>query len=133
MNYQFKGSHVLAEFYGVTKMRKRTSTLRKYLDEACEKADVTLLSFIMQRFKNGGYTAFALLAESHISIHTYPEYNSIFIDVFTCGDANTKIIIDRLSKLYMPERKHIQIIERGHENLINNIPERGENNSTEKK
>lgn len=118
MNHQFKGRHVLAELYGVLHITGCESDLEHYLNTCCKQAKATLLKFDYAVFDNGGYTAFALLAESHISIHTYPEYQSIFLDVFTCGNTNTSMIVDMLCDYYLPEKKHIQIIERGKENLI---------------
>ncbi|NDV65758.1 adenosylmethionine decarboxylase [Bacteroides sp. 224] len=118
MNHQFKGSHILAELYGVSHIIGSESDLKSYLEKCCKEAGVTLLKYDYAAFDNGGYTAFTLLAESHISIHTYPEYQSIFLDVFTCGNANTRMIVDRLCDYYLPERTHIQAIERGNEDFI---------------
>lgn len=113
MQYQFKGKHILAEFYEVEHMLTDEKQLETVISKCCDEANVTLIGFDFKAFENGGYTLCALLKESHITIHTYPEYNSIFLDVFTCGKSNTQLIVDRLSELYMPQRKKIQIIERG--------------------
>lgn len=113
MQYQFKGKHILAEFYEVEQMVNDEEQLKAFLLQCCTEANVNLIGFDISFFDNGGYTLCALLRESHIAIHTYPEYNSIFLDVFTCGKANTKLIIDRLATLYQPKRKEIQYIERG--------------------
>ena len=49
----------------------------------------TLLDVSSHKFDPYGVTAVALLAESHISIHTWPEKNMAVCDVFTCGDTAT--------------------------------------------
>lgn len=119
-NHLFKGIHILAEFYEVLNYTAdvNQSFLRLCIEECCNKAHVTLLKFDYIAFDNGGYTAFALLAESHISIHTYPEYQSVFLDVFTCGNGDTGAIIDTLEEFYRPVDKKIQVIERGKDNTI---------------
>lgn len=53
---------------------------------AAEAAGATLLQVVTHKFDPQGVTGFALLAESHISIHTYPEYSYAAIDSFTCGE-----------------------------------------------
>jgi len=53
---------------------------------AAEAAGATLLQVVTHKFDPQGVTGFALLAESHISIHTYPEYGYAAIDSFTCGE-----------------------------------------------
>ncbi len=113
MQYQFRGKHILAEFYGVEQMVSDERQLKSFLIDCCNEANVSLIGFDFKTFDNGGYTLCALLKESHITIHTYPEFNSIFLDVFTCGKSNTQLIVDRLAELYRPQRKEIQNIERG--------------------
>ena len=60
------------------------------LEKAAKLMDLTLLKTVSHKFSPQGLTAIALLAESHIAIHTYPEENSIFVEVMSCcgrGDA----------------------------------------------
>lgn len=52
---------------------------------AADAAGATLLQVATHKFEPQGVTGFALLAESHISIHTYPEYKFAAVDAFTCG------------------------------------------------
>lgn len=54
--------------------------------EAARRASTTLVHQESRRFEPQGVTAFALLAESHISIHTWPELGYAAVDVFTCGN-----------------------------------------------
>ena len=60
--------------------------IRAVLVAAAEVSKSTLLSLSSHKFDVQGVTAIALLAESHISIHTWPEYGMAVCDVFTCGD-----------------------------------------------
>ena len=60
--------------------------LRSAITQAAERAGATLLNLITHQFEPQGVTGLALLAESHISIHTWPESGYAAVDVFTCGD-----------------------------------------------
>jgi S-adenosylmethionine decarboxylase proenzyme len=60
--------------------------LRDTITAAAKRAGATLLNLITHRFEPQGVTGLALLAESHISIHTWPESGYAAVDVFTCGD-----------------------------------------------
>jgi S-adenosylmethionine decarboxylase len=53
---------------------------------AAKEAHATILKTAYHRFSPHGVTAFLLLSESHISIHTWPELNKAALDIYTCGD-----------------------------------------------
>lgn len=53
---------------------------------AAKEANATILKTAYHRFSPHGVTAFLLLSESHISIHTWPELNKAALDIYTCGD-----------------------------------------------
>lgn len=59
--------------------------LRDLTREAAEATGATVLNLCAQPFEPQGVTAVAILAESHASLHTYPEANLVFWDCFTCG------------------------------------------------
>jgi S-adenosylmethionine decarboxylase proenzyme len=60
--------------------------LRKIVREAASAGGCTLLDLCSHRFEPHGATVVALLAESHISVHTWPEQGAAAADIFTCGD-----------------------------------------------
>ena len=60
--------------------------IRMLLYNATKECKATLLHLAVHKFEPQGVTGFALLAESHISIHTWPENSMAVCDVFTCGD-----------------------------------------------
>ena len=60
--------------------------IRNVLANAAHLSESTLLNVSSHKFNPHGVTAVALLAESHISIHTWPENGMAVCDVFTCGD-----------------------------------------------
>ena len=81
------GKHCILELYDcdATKLDDE-AFLRTTITTAAKRAGATLLNLITHRFEPQGVTGLALLAESHISIHTWPESGYAAVDVFTCGD-----------------------------------------------
>ncbi len=97
----FVGISVLLDFTGVIETGfHNAKKWEDLLEQAIEIGKMKKLSISSHQFENvqkpeaslypdcvkGGATAFALLAESHISVHTWPELGSIVIDIFTCGN-----------------------------------------------
>jgi S-adenosylmethionine decarboxylase len=81
------GKHCILELYGCDTARLNDEAfLRDTITAAAKRAGATLLNLITHRFEPQGVTGLALLAESHISIHTWPESGYAAVDVFTCGD-----------------------------------------------
>ena len=81
------GKHCILELYGCDSARLDDEAfLRDTITAAAKRAGATLLNLITHRFEPQGVTGLALLAESHISIHTWPESGYAAVDVFTCGD-----------------------------------------------
>jgi len=70
--------------------------VRKAVTIAVVEAGATLLDYIDHQFDPQGITALALLAESHISVHTWPEHGRYAADVFTCGDCDAAAGADAL-------------------------------------
>lgn len=63
--------------------------IRDVLYQTAIKCNSTLIALHSHKFSPQGVTAIALLAESHISIHTWPENGTAVCDIFTCGDHTT--------------------------------------------
>ena len=81
-----QSKHLLLELYRCDFERLNDeSFLRCTLNRAAKLANATVLNLISNKFKPQGVTAIALLSESHISIHTWPESNYSAVDIFTCG------------------------------------------------
>lgn len=88
--------------------------VRDALKEASRRSMSTLLEISSHSFQPQGVTAIGLLAESHISIHTWPENGYAAIDVFTCGQSSDPrqacaYLIHRLSA----GRHHLLVLSRG--------------------
>ncbi len=83
----FVGKHCILELRECNQQRLNDeSFLRTTLSNAVKLSGATLLNLVTHKFQPFGVTGLALLAESHISIHTWPENKCAAIDVFTCGE-----------------------------------------------
>ena len=84
--YDFQGNHLLLELYGCNRDKLNDELyLRCQLNSAAKLANASVLNIVSNKFEPFGVTAIALLAESHLSIHTWPESQYSAIDIFTCG------------------------------------------------
>jgi len=84
--YEFFGRHLLASYVGCDPVALADQRgLMIALRDAVSASGATLLGELSHQFSPSGMTAIALLSESHASIHTYPEHQSCFVDLFTCG------------------------------------------------
>ena len=81
------GRHCILELYQCDHARLNDEAfIRTTITSSAKIAGATLLNLVTHGFKPQGVTGLALLAESHISIHTWPEIGYAAIDVFTCGE-----------------------------------------------
>ena len=81
-----QSKHLLLELYRCDYEKLNDeSFLRCTLNKAAKLANATVLNLISNKFEPQGVTAIALLAESHISIHSWPESKYSAVDIFTCG------------------------------------------------
>ena len=88
--------------------------VRRALHQAAQRAKATLLKEITHQFHPQGVTALALLAESHLSIHTWPEKSYAAADVFTCGEAaDPEAACRHLIELFRPGRHSLVRLTRG--------------------
>ncbi|MEM1209066.1 MAG: adenosylmethionine decarboxylase [Planctomycetota bacterium] len=80
------GKHCLVELHGCDPaLLDDLDHVRRTLADAAQHGMSTLLNVTCHRFEPQGVTALALLAESHLSIHTWPEHGYAAVDAFTCG------------------------------------------------
>ena len=109
-----QSKHLLLELYRCDSEKLNDeSFLRCTLNRAAKLANATVLNLISNKFEPQGVTAIALLAESHISIHTWPESNYSAVDIFTCGQN----MLPELASQYLIEalkaKEHfLRVIER---------------------
>ena len=110
----YRSKHFLLELYGCDYEKLNDeSFLSCTLNNAAKLANATVLNLITNKFEPQGVTAIALLAESHLSIHTWPEAQYAAVDIFTCGhnmkpDISCKYLIQAL----MAEEHLLRVINR---------------------
>ena len=82
---EYAGLHLLAEFWNGKEIED-PSMLDTILRTAAAKSNNKALNLEIHKFSPCGITGFVILAESHLSIHSWPERYFLAIDIFTCGD-----------------------------------------------
>jgi spermidine synthase len=89
------GSHVLADISGSTSpLLNDGPQLEQLLVHAAQAVGATVLSRHHHAFAPHGVTAVVVLAESHISIHTWPEWGGATLDAYTCGPVDSEQLVD---------------------------------------
>jgi S-adenosylmethionine decarboxylase len=108
------GIHIIAELWGVEPQKiSRVETVREILDSAINESGLHVVSSNFHQFEPYGVTAIYLLSESHLSVHTWPEYSYVALDIFTCGDdAPAMKAFELLLKEFKPTHIKKRIIRR---------------------
>ncbi len=109
-----KGYHIMLDIFGVDgRMLDDPDFLMQLMKKACEGAGMKVIKGEFHKFNPQGVTAFYILAESHISIHTWPEKGSAALDIYYCGEREavekvSEILVSSLS----PKKIRKNMIER---------------------
>lgn len=99
----YAGTHLIIDLWGAKRLDD-IQHIRCMLEEAVRAAGATLLHIHLHRFSpNGGVSGVAVLAESHISIHTWPERSYAALDVFMCGLAEPHRAVPVMEEAFQPE------------------------------
>ena len=77
------GRHVILEFWGCQELD--TAQVEEALREAAEACQVSIIDMKAYPYSPHGVTGVAVLSESHMTVHTWPEYGYAALDIFTCG------------------------------------------------
>lgn len=109
------GVHLLADFHGVDGARLEDGVaLDALLREAALGAGARILHSHFHGFGEGaGVTGVVLLAESHISVHTWPEYGFAAVDIFMCGSAQPQLALSIIEAALQARSFELRTIERG--------------------
>lgn len=82
------GRHLIAEYADCTEGKLTDPEfLEKCMREAVLKSGATIVRSVFHRYAPQGVSGVVVIAESHMSIHTWPEYNYAAVDFFTCGES----------------------------------------------
>ena len=101
------GEHITLDIIGTTQEYK-PAFFEKLVYKIAKKAKVTVLEISKHRFEPQGFTLVALLAESHMSFHTFPEKNIISFDFFTCAKVSPAVALNIIKK----EIEHKRIVKK---------------------
>ena len=81
------GRHLIVELADCANgMLDNLEKLEKQMNESVRQSGATIVRSVFHRYNPQGVSGVIVIAESHFSIHTWPEYNYAAIDFFTCGD-----------------------------------------------
>lgn len=106
--------HLIVDFISPGNFIDDPDEIEKVLFEAAKAANNTPLKTAIYKFPVQGVTGVILLAESHISIHTWPEFDYISIDIFTCGrKTKPRNALEYLKDKFSPREVKVREIKRG--------------------
>ncbi|MEM8772776.1 MAG: adenosylmethionine decarboxylase [Pseudomonadota bacterium] len=112
---EYAGRHVIIDLYGA-KHLDNEDRIREAFLKSIDECGATLLHIHLHRFlPSGGVSGVAVLSESHISIHTWPERDYAALDVFMCGVAQPLKAVPVLKEAFEAECVEVREILRGGE------------------
>jgi S-adenosylmethionine decarboxylase len=117
--FEPSGQHILADLYGIaSELLNNPITTEQLLVASASAAGATILSSHFHTFGSDhgtepGVTGVVLLAESHISIHTWPEFGFAAVDIFMCGDAQPQRALDMLQAALAATDSRVKTVMRG--------------------
>ena len=111
--FDFYGRHLLLNFSGCQADLDDLEQIERDMFRAVNSVGATILAHLAHKFEPCGVSVVLMLSESHASVHTYPEYNACFLDIFTCGEQiRVEPFGEILEKLWQPQWVSHQLQER---------------------
>lgn len=109
------GKHLLAEFIGCKAcVLDSPSEIQKLMEQAALAAKATIVQSVFHHFSPIGVSGVVVISESHLAIHTWPEYGYAAVDVFTCGDSvDPQDALDYLADAFNVEKIIVKDVIRG--------------------
>lgn len=109
------GTHLLVEFQACNvETLNNLQGLRTALISAAEEVGATVIGDTFHQFSPHGVTGVVAIAESHLCVHTWPEYGYAAVDIFTCGDSLTPhLAVERIADYLESEDHQVTEIRRG--------------------
>ena len=109
-----KGFHFIVEASGCGPVITNVERLQEILVEAAKRANTQVWSVSFHRFPPEGVSGVVVISESHLSIHTWPEFGYMALDIFTCGEASRpQVAVDYVLDQIGAAHTHITEITRG--------------------
>ena len=109
------GTHRILDYWGCSfESLDDLDDVRLMFNEGLRLANATVIEVVLHKFSPQGVTGIAAIAESHVSIHTWPELGYAAIDVFSCGDTmSADRLLAHFESVLKPTEKTETIIGRG--------------------
>jgi spermidine synthase len=114
------GRHIIVEFYDCTpELLNDVVHIQKSMEAAAEEAGATLINSTFHHFSPYGVSGVVVIQESHLAIHTWPEYGYASVDLFTCGDTvNPWVSYNYLKKAFEADHGSAVEMRRGELDLL---------------
>ncbi len=108
------GEHYLVDLHGCdVETISRVDPARKVLLHAAHGCGATVVGDRFHQFEPIGVSGVVLIAESHFSMHTWPEDGFVAVDIFTCGEMDAQKAIDLVAEGVQATRVETKVIGRG--------------------
>ncbi len=108
------GRHLIAEFYGCeAALLNEVDELRRVMVHAARLVGATVLGETFHSFSPQGASGTVVIAESHLSVHTWPEKGYVAVDIYTCGGLDPRPAFDYLASAFQARSSRVQEILRG--------------------
>ena len=109
------GRHLLLELFDCDQDAINSLDIVKTsMVEAARRAHATIVDVVFHEFNPFGISGVVVIAESHLAIHTWPEYRYAAVDVFSCGETlQPKVAVDYLLEQFGAARTSVVELQRG--------------------
>ena len=108
------GRHLIAEYYNCdSDAINNVEYVKSHMCEVAEKIGATVLGEKFHQFEPQGVSGTVVIAESHLSIHTWPEKGYVAVDIFTCGGLDPSVGFEYLGQMLKAQSGRVQEILRG--------------------
>lgn len=113
------GNHILVEFMNCDPhIMNDVATIERDMVDAARKAGATVINSTFHHFSPWGVSGVVVIQESHLAIHTWPEYGYAAVDLFTCGEMDAWISFDHLKECFGSKSYSAIEMKRGSVNLL---------------
>lgn len=113
------GNHILVEFMNCDPhIMNDVLSIERDMVGAAQKAGATVINSTFHHFSPYGVSGVVVIQESHLAIHTWPEYGYAAVDLFTCGEMNAWISFDHLKECFKAKSYSAIELKRGSLNLL---------------
>lgn len=114
MNMNALGRHIIVEYYNCNEdILKNPDLISEYMQTAAVKSKATIVESVFHHFNPWGVSGAVIISESHLAIHTWPEFGFAAVDLFTCGDIDPWKGFDYLEQVFEAQRSESIEMPRG--------------------